>query len=215
MSLFNAPDLRAKAQIELARAKQRTFSSRTLSYDDLILEHQNILSKGEKTFDIFLSHSFKDAELVIGLKKELQEMGYSVYIDWIEDTQLDRSKVDKKTAATLRERMDNCRSLFYASTDNATQSVWMPWELGYMDGKKQTAAILPITQVKNSTDEYLGQEYLGMYPYVTKQQSIYSHGKLMICNNSRDCTPFEHWVAKNQIPSNQLFNPSHRHFVIG
>jgi hypothetical protein len=40
----------------------------------------------------------------------------------------------------------------------------MPWELGYFDGFCQRVAILPIT--RDAQDEYVGQEYLGIYPYV-------------------------------------------------
>jgi hypothetical protein len=62
-------------------------------------------------YDIFLSHSFKDAEIILGVKKVIEDLGLTVYVDWIEDADLDRSKVTVKTAAVLRERMKSCSSL--------------------------------------------------------------------------------------------------------
>lgn len=44
-------------------------------------------------FDIFLSHSIRDSELVLGVKVVLEDAGKSVYIDWIEDPALDRAQV--------------------------------------------------------------------------------------------------------------------------
>ena len=44
----------------------------------------------------------------------------------------------------------------------------MPWELGYFDGLKGKVAILPIVDTPTFTEDYKGQEYLGLYYYVTK-----------------------------------------------
>lgn len=55
-------------------------------------------------FDIFLSHSFYDAELVLGVRAILQRAGESVYVDWIDDPELDRSRVSMRTAARLDSR---------------------------------------------------------------------------------------------------------------
>lgn len=88
-------------------------------------------------YDIFLSHSFKDAEIILGVKKVIEDLGLTVYVDWIEDADLDRNKVTVKTAAVLRERMKSCSSLVYAHSANSGTSVWMPWELGYFDGLRE------------------------------------------------------------------------------
>lgn len=119
-----------------------------------------------KTHDIFLSHAFKDAELILGVKLKLESYGLSVYVDWVDDPQLDRSAITSRTASTLRDRMDCCRSLFYSTTASSSQSKWMPWECGYVDGKRGRSAILPLTET--GTCLYEGQEYLGIYPYITE-----------------------------------------------
>jgi hypothetical protein len=57
----------------------------------------------QSTFDIFLSHSFLDREEVLGLYYELTSKGFSVYVDWIVDPQLDRSNVTKESASLIRK----------------------------------------------------------------------------------------------------------------
>src|SRR2546421_12943190 len=88
------------------------------------------------TFDVFLSHSFLDAQIILGVKELLEAEGLRVYVDWIEDAQLDRSRVTAKTADLLRNRMRHSESLIFATSATSSQSKWMPWELGYFDGFK-------------------------------------------------------------------------------
>ena len=117
-----------------------------------------------QSFDIFLSHSLLDKDIIIGLKKYLEESHLSIYIDWINDKQLDRSSVNEDTAETLRKRMKQCKSLLFATSSNSSTSKWMPWECGYFDGHNGKIAILPVTQTDESS--FKGQEYLGLYPYI-------------------------------------------------
>lgn len=120
-------------------------------------------------FDVFLSHSVKDEALVLGVVKILQEMGQKVYVDWIVDKNLSRDNVTPATANTLRRRMSQSSRLLYLATSNATSSKWMPWELGYFDGLKSgKVAILPL--VDYSFSPFQGQEYLGLYPALSKDE---------------------------------------------
>lgn len=115
-------------------------------------------------YDIFLSHSSLDKKLVLTLVDLFNEAGYSVYVDWIEDSQLDRDNVNKDTAQTLRDRMKFSKGLAYVATSNSTSSKWCPWELGYFDGKNNSrCCILPIME----SNTFQGQEYLGLYPYIS------------------------------------------------
>ena len=77
-------------------------------------------------FDIFLSHSFQDANLILGVKAILESSGKTVYVDWINDPLMDRSRVVSATAARLRQRMIQCKGFVYASTAAASHSKWMP-----------------------------------------------------------------------------------------
>ena len=113
------------------------------------------------SFDVFLSHSSNDAVLIGGIKQLLQNLGLTVYVDWIDDPELDRKHVTVRTAGWLRRRMMQSASLVYADTPSAGDSVWMPWELGYADGLHGRVAVLPV--VTASDDEYDGREFVGLY----------------------------------------------------
>ncbi|PWE14918.1 toll/interleukin-1 receptor domain-containing protein [Alcaligenes faecalis] len=132
-----------------------------------VLNSVRAKTRDSEAFDIFLSHSIADAELVLGVKQLLEQQGATVYVDWSHDRQLDRSKVNADTAALLRQRMRQSKSLIYLVTDAATTSKWMPWELGFFDGYRSgCVAIMPL--LDRETDSFAGQEYLGLYPRVTK-----------------------------------------------
>ncbi len=157
MSTFRISEVRNRAA---AHPSIRNFSK---SASVVLAEATASQKEVEKTYDIFLSHSFRDADLILGVKLKLEDHGHTVYVDWIEDPQLDRLKVNKSTAEKLRNRMQSCKCLCYATTPSSSDSKWMPWECGYMDGKKNRVAILPLTE---SGQSYAGQEYLGIYPYI-------------------------------------------------
>lgn len=131
-------------------------------------ENYKKIESSDDQFDIFLSHSYQDKEIIPHLKKTLENLGFRVYVDWINDKFLSRENVDKKTAALLQKRMNQSRSLFYATSQNSKNSKWMPWELGYFDGiKNKRVAILPINKDINSSENFGGQEYLSLYHYIS------------------------------------------------
>ncbi|WP_405597046.1 MULTISPECIES: toll/interleukin-1 receptor domain-containing protein [unclassified Pseudoalteromonas] len=144
----------------LKESDLRTYKAKSLASN----ESYSGESYSSEKFDIFLSHSYLDQNIVLGLKGYLEENGLSVYIDWIDDSQLERDSVNEETAETLRTRMKQCESLLFATSSNSSTSKWMPWECGYFDGMNGKIAILPIS----TTDEesFKGQEYLGLYPYI-------------------------------------------------
>lgn len=151
---------------EAQAAAKRAMGGRRTAQEVLKSSHAQL--QQTKKFDIFLSHSISDAVLVLGVKTLLEEQGHKVYVDWVEDTALERSQITEKTAGVLRERMRQSDSLLYLATDNASTSKWMPWELGYFDGfKPGKVSILPVMDRADQT--FAGQEYLGLYPKVTKE----------------------------------------------
>lgn len=138
-------------------------------------------------FDIFLSHSFQDAVTIAGIKLILERSGLKVYVDWIEDADLDRGRVSRRTAARLRSRMRHSRSLVFATSESSPKSKWMPWELGYFDGHKPGhVAILPLVDRRDST--FVGQEYLSLYPVVERIEGLGS-GRLGVRRDSGSFLP--------------------------
>jgi hypothetical protein len=155
-------------------------------------------------FDIFLSHAYADKVTVIGVFTILRASGFCVYVDWIHDRhRLNRANVTAANAAILRERMHQCDSLLYVTTQNHTASKWMPWECGYFDGfdsktiagKVQPGhvAILPVVQ--SATSSFTGQEYLGLYPI--GQKANLPRRNLNIHNQQAPTRllHFDQWIA--------------------
>jgi hypothetical protein len=126
-----------------------------------------------QSYDIFISHSYRDFgpeselnKMFLGLKRLLENESYTVFIDWIDRPELDRSKVTLKTAAKLKNIIENCSCLFYVPSMSSGESKWMPWEMGLMDGLTGKVAICPV--VEQAESFYSGSEYLGIYPYFFK-----------------------------------------------
>ena len=153
---------------EARAAKGTTFAKSHLQKSAAqIIQESKSTAKDSDFFDVFLSHSVADADLLLGVKILLDQRGLKVYVDWDTDSQLDRSMVNAETADLLRQRMKQSKSLLYLATDSASSSKWMPWELGYFDGLRGgQVAVMPLVDKEN--DSFTGQEYLGLYPKVTK-----------------------------------------------
>jgi hypothetical protein len=180
----------------MREASQRIEKSLYKSVDGILKEYTFNIPL-TNNFDIFLCHSFKDANIILGLTQTLEDMGYSIYIDHQIDPQMNRQHVTSETAETLRNRMRHSKALFYVTSDNSYQSLWMPWELGYFDGFKGTVAILPLTnEFRSNSNEYIGQEYLGIYPYIThdKAESDLSRDRLWIHWSPNEYILFEPWL---------------------
>jgi len=161
----------AYLRISEARAAGQAARIRVQKSADQILTEDARACDADAKYNVFLSHSYDDAEVILGVKKIMESFGLKVYVDWIDDSSLDRSKVTAKTAAVLRLRMQASSSLVYAHSPNASESVWMPWELGYFDSlHPHYVWILPL--VEKYDFEFAGHEYLGLYPKVEKIEDL-------------------------------------------
>lgn len=122
-----------------------------------------------KRFDVFLSHRYGDQAPVRALKQHIErDLGYSVYVDWIESPELDRSKVDQATAEALRVTMRQCSCLVFYAGRKARSSRWMPWELGFFDGRhgsRRIAVYCPTEQRALPAQ----QEYLRLYQRIDER----------------------------------------------
>lgn len=195
MALFSYEELRQKTN----------YSDSFESYDNsirkgLLTESSsiNINSISRDSFDIFLSHSYADREIIPALKKELESYGFSVYVDWITDRLLSRDEINKKTAEVLQTRMKQSKCLIYATSDNSQKSRWMPWELGYFDGiKDKMVGILPLKKYGNTfNDDFKGEEYLGLYYYIDKAKRLGTNTmSLWVRENLTNYIIFDSWIA--------------------
>jgi hypothetical protein len=67
--------------------------------------------------------------------------------------------------------MKTSSCLVYVHSPNATQSMWMPWELGYFDAFKP-GYVWNLPLVSASDSEFKGQEYQGLYPPIEKLTTL-------------------------------------------
>ncbi|MDZ7831782.1 MAG: toll/interleukin-1 receptor domain-containing protein [Desulfobacterales bacterium] len=149
----------------------------------------------DQTYDIFLSHSKLDSSEIYKLKTIIEGIGLSVYVDWVDDPELDRLNVTRDNARRIRERMNACRSLVFAVTENSLESKWAQWELGYCDGKINRVAILPIKESHDNSDEFSGNEYLGLYPYIVKEYSRKTGSMaLWVSESSKKYVIIDNWL---------------------
>jgi hypothetical protein len=128
VALFRIRDLERRADIITRSESRRKFKTA-----DTILREDARDTLDAASFDIFLSHSYLNADDVLALKAEIESMGFGVYVDWVVDSHTNREDVTKETADLIRERMGQCKSLFYVTSSEAADSKWMPWELGYFE----------------------------------------------------------------------------------
>lgn len=127
-------------------------------------------SLGTKDYDkkVFLSYRRKDKKYVKPIVDLLINIGAKIYIDYIDNTLPD--KPNNQTAAILRSRIKGSDKFILLATPNASESKWIPWELGLGDGAIQyeNVAILPVTKSRYHWEE---QEYFDLYGYIEKVSS--------------------------------------------
>lgn len=184
MALFTSNYLKGKYSSYLISEQKRKFTN---------------VDKSKIKFDIFLSHSYLDRDEVLGLYRELTDMGFSVYVDWIVDADLDRTNVTKATAELIRDRMKNSKSLLLAISTNASMSKWMPWELGFIDGKTDRCAIVPISKDNANLSAFNRVEYLKLYPYIDISSNI-----LWVNEDATTYISFRDWLVNGRNPRRQI-----------
>jgi len=120
-------------------------------------------AKAQNLKTAFLCHSHKDAELVRGLVKRLQDSGLALYVDWLDDAMPEQP--DRETAARIQRAIIQTDTFLLLATPNSMKSVWCPWEVGYADGVKPMDRIVIIPTV-DASGVFSGNEYLQLYPRI-------------------------------------------------
>jgi hypothetical protein len=150
--------------------------------------------KSRGQYDVFLSHRSLDAKEVLALKLILESFGFTVFVDWVENPQMDRAQVTKETAAYLRDAMNRSLSLLYAASENSSGSKWMPWELGYSDGLHGRIAIVPVKDQETASESFTGQEYLGLYPYISVKRDTFGKEVIWVNEGSLAYVSLRDWL---------------------
>lgn len=116
-----------------------------------------------KKYDIFLSHSSSNKELLLELKSLLNSLDFNVYIDWVNDIDaLKRTLTNADTAQVIIERLKSCNALIFVYSEESLKSLWTPWEIGYFHSLKNKIGVY----YPNESDISETPAYIGIYPKV-------------------------------------------------
>lgn len=101
-----------------------------------------------KEFDVFISHSSVNKEMIHSIVKELNNSKKVCYVDWISDReQLNRQLTSKETAEVIVNRIKQSKVLLYVLTKECVASKWSAWELGYAYAIGKPIFLLQIDEV--------------------------------------------------------------------
>ena len=84
--------------------------------------------------DVFISHKLEDLPRAKELKALIKSWNFTCYVDE-DDAALQKLRDPAEMSARIRDNLRTCRCFIYAFSSKSAQSKWMPWELGFFDGR--------------------------------------------------------------------------------
>lgn len=133
-------------------------------------------------FDVFISHSSTNEEMLIPLFRKLNKAGMVAYIDWVNDRErLPRETCCAETAAVLGERIRQSRLFLFVVSDESLQSTWCAWELGFA-----AAVGIPIYLYAVQEASIPLPEFLRAYPIIDLSDEVLNVNRTGICIDGRD-----------------------------
>lgn len=157
---------------------------------------------------VFLSHKHSDLEDlkdVIGFLRSKYDI--EVYIDSLDPAMPKTTSGD--TARRIKDIISKTDRFILLATDDAIDSKWCNWELGYGDAKKyrDKICIFPIKEKGTYDYKYKGNEYMQIYPFIAYYDGseIYKSGEHVkegyyVCyydnSGTSIITPLSSWLKK-------------------
>lgn len=162
------------------RSYKRTglYSAREAITESHIPGYTGFMTFSAKVPTVFISHKHDDLEDLKGIIGFLEDE-YSVkcYID-----SRDKSMpniTSGETAIKLKNRIKQCDKFILLASNNAIDSKWCNWELGYGDANKfkDNIALFPF---RRYGETYKGKEYMEIYPHIVEfDDYVWISGKRM------------------------------------
>lgn len=156
---------------------------------------------------VFVSHKHSDLDnlkYILGFLKS--NYNVEVYIDSRDPNMPKETCGD--TAKRIKEIIRKCDRFILLATNDAIESKWCNWELGFGDALKyrDKIALFPFKDNGMSDNQYKGNEYMQIYPYIVKYDGCekYSNGTIIksdyyVCysdNGQKTITPLSDWLKK-------------------
>lgn len=155
---------------------------------------------------VFLSHKHSDLEELKGIIGFLRHC-YKVDI-YIDSMDANMPKVTSgETAERIKKIIRKCDRFILLATNDAIESKWCNWELGFGDAQKYSdkIALFPIKDKGAFDSQYKGNEYMQIYPYIAHYNGSekYKGGMPIeegyyVCSKNSDgtktITPLKTWL---------------------
>ncbi len=139
---------------------------------------------------VFLSHSHHDKDHVEAACLLLETLGATIYVDWQDGEMPAITSAD--TATKLKFKIRECDRLVLLASERSLTSKWVPWELGYAEGKKGIPQMAVLPFVASQTWE--GSEYIGLYPTI----ELTANGSLAVFPaGDNKGTPLAQWLLRS------------------
>jgi hypothetical protein len=121
-------------------------------------------SKSTSDTSIFLSHSHKDKDKVEQAKLFFENLGISIYVDWMDTTMPE--KTNGETANRIKSKIIQNEKFILLATNRAVSSKWCNWEVGIGDTFKLSKDQIAILGLADNYGHWEGNEYLQIYPSI-------------------------------------------------
>lgn len=111
---------------------------------------ENAKEQKIKSYDFFISHSYKDSDYVQKLVGFENRQGKNIFCDWINDSDyLKRNLLCNATLKVLEKRMEQSKSLLFVDSDYSRHSIWCRYELNYFKELGKTMYIISKEDIQN------------------------------------------------------------------
>lgn len=124
-----------KGKVKAYNSEKDNFN---VSPADLYRRIESDSVQNKKSFNVFISHSYKDADLVRHLKDCLNGHQFTVYCDWTSDNDfLKRDQVGDFTELILKKRIEQSAAVVFLETSNSMSddgsiiSNWVQMEIDH------------------------------------------------------------------------------------
>jgi len=157
------------------KGKKKTYMSERTNFDmtplDLFQKIEDDSIQNNKSYDLFISHSFKDNKLINEIKKHLNKMDLHVYCDWLGDNDfLKREDAGEYTKVILKRRIEQSMKVLFIKTKNTNDklnnfySEWVEMEISHAKIIKKPIECIDFTDSN--------QEEYSLYKYSKKIKDL-------------------------------------------
>ncbi len=187
--IFNSGDFSGYRKSNITESRQAIYESYTRF--------------NKRRVTVFISHKhddLSDLQDIIGFLERTYDV--KCYIDSNDPTMPQRTS--GSTATIIKQRIKQCDKFILLASNNAIESKWCNWELGFGDAEKYNHDDIAIFPFQGRYETYRGREYMEIYPHIAKYdgneryiEGGYVDAGYYLCttkNGVNNLTPLKVWL---------------------